>query len=83
MGGRACVRACVCVVRTDEAVFIIEISWLSASVLAVYASGDVLAQRGCDLDATNVHIRVWCYFFHIHAQKQCTSVCAVTYGTQK
>lgn len=59
--------ACVCVrafvVRTDEAVFIMEISWLSASVLAVYASGDVPAQSGCDLGATNVRIRVLCYFF--------------------
>lgn len=44
---------CVRVVRTDEAVFIIEIS---ASVLTVSASDDVRDERGCDLDATSVDI---------------------------
>lgn len=45
---------CVRVVRTDEAVFIIEVSSLSASVLTVSASDEVLDKKGCALDATAV-----------------------------
>lgn len=66
------VHVCVHVVRTDEAVFIIKISSLSASVLTVSASDEVLEEMGCDLDATNVDI---CFLF------MCMSVCVFFYKT--
>lgn len=44
---RVYVRVYVRVVRTDEAVFIIEISSLAASVLTLSASHEVLDEKGC------------------------------------
>lgn len=41
------VRVYVRVVRTDEAVFIIQISSLAASVLTLSASHEVLDGKGC------------------------------------
>lgn len=65
------VHVCVHVVRTDEAVFIIKISSLSASVLTVSASDKVLEEMGCDLDATNVDI---CFLFMCMSECVCSFI---------
>lgn len=69
---KVCARACVRVVRTDEAVFIIEISWLTASVLHPMMWWQKAA--------------IGCYgfvFFYLQAQIQCLSVCVVLCSAQK
>lgn len=68
------VRVYVRVVRTDEAVFIIEISSLCASVPTLSASDEVLDEKGCDLDATSVDISF--LFLHPHAQTEYFSACS-------
>lgn len=74
------VRVCVRVVRTDEAVFIIEISSLSASVPTVSASDEVLDEKGCDSDATSVDIS---FLFYIRAHKRYILVCVLLYDPPK
>lgn len=64
------VRVFVRVITTDEAVFIIEISSLSASLLTVSASDQVL-DEDCDLDATNVDISFLFTSTHTNGVCQC------------
>lgn len=73
------VRVYVHVVRTDEAVFIIEISSLSASFLTVSASHEVLDEKGCDLDATSVDIS----FLFTSARTNGIFQCVFFYTTPK